>query len=331
MRSIELRDIYPLFGVFYISLKLRYANICFMQVERGSRTILLTGATGFLGSAILRSLVDSGEYRIIILKRSFSDLFRIEDMMDKVIAYDIDIVSPERVFEEFPIDIVLHCATDYGRKSVSPMQIIEANLTLPLKLLECAVEHGVGSFINTDTILDKRISHYSLSKKQFREWLEGFGNKMVIANVELSHFYGPGDDKTKFVSNMLDLLIRGVPSIPLTRGEQIRDFIYIDDVVDAFNRIIKHVFSLENGFYEFQVCEGARVSVRDLVLALKRELGNSSTELNFGSLPYREHEAMKPTGNAAALFALGWQPKYSLDQGLKILAEMELGATGKNN
>jgi nucleoside-diphosphate-sugar epimerase len=154
---------------------------------------------------------------------------------------------------------------------------------------------------------------------------------MVIANVELSHFYGPGDDKTKFVSNMLDMLIREVPMIPLTEGEQVRDFIYIDDVVDAFSRIMEHVFSLKNGFYEFQVCEGARVSVKELVRELKRALGNSSTVLNFGALPYREHEAMKPTGSSAALSALGWQPSYSLEEGIKVLVELERGATDKNN
>jgi dTDP-4-dehydrorhamnose reductase len=134
------------------------------------KIILLTGGTGYLGSKILKQLVDNG-YNIILLKRSFSNPVRIKEYINKVIFYDIDLVPLERIFSENTIDTIVHCATNYGRGENDPLHVIEANLLLPLKLLELGKKYHVKSFINTDTILDKRINYYSLSKKQFKDWL----------------------------------------------------------------------------------------------------------------------------------------------------------------
>ena len=95
------------------------------------KTILFTGATGYLGSNILKSIIKSDD-KIIILKRSFSNTFRIKDCLDKVVSYNLDEIDVEKVFLENKIDIIVHCATDYGRKNVNRLQIIESNLILPI-------------------------------------------------------------------------------------------------------------------------------------------------------------------------------------------------------
>jgi len=288
------------------------------------QTILLTGATGYLGSNILNTIVKNGGYKIIVLKRSFSNTFRINNVIDNVIIYNINEVEVEKIFEDNQIDIVLHCATDYGRKIVDPMQIIEANLVLPIKLLECGRKYNVKSFINTDTILDKRISHYSLSKKQFRDWLISYKNNLVCINVELEHFYGPGDDKTKFVSYIADLLMNNADKIDLTPGEQKRDFVYIDDVVQAFLKIIAHSEELGKGLHEFQVCSGREITIKDLVITMKDLIRNSKTVLNFGAVPYRENEVMVSSADASKIKKLGWSAKYTLESGLRKMIEIEL-------
>lgn len=287
-------------------------------------TILITGATGYLGSNILNTIIKIGGYKIVVLKRSFSNTFRINKVIDSVVVYNLDEVEIEKVFQDNQIDIILHCATDYGRKVVDPMQIIEANLVLPIKLLECGRKYKVKSFINTDTVLDKRISHYSLSKKQFRDWLVSYKKDMVCINIELEHFYGPGDDKTKFVSYISGLLINNADKIDLTLGEQKRDFVYIDDVVQAFLKIISHAKSLENGFYEFQVCSGQEITIKDLILLMRDIIGNHKTLLNFGAVPYRENEAMISSADASEIKKLGWSAEYTLEAGLKKMIEAEL-------
>src|SRR5689334_20712157 len=114
------------------------------------KTILMTGGTGFLGSKLLRRLLDE-EFRIVLLKRSTSNLRRIEDLTARIQTYDLDTTKLEDVFSRHKIDIVAHCATDYGRKDVPAPTVIEANLVLPLQLLELAKAHSVPVFINTDT------------------------------------------------------------------------------------------------------------------------------------------------------------------------------------
>lgn len=286
-------------------------------------TILLTGATGFLGSHILKELVKL-EYNIIVLKRTFSNLFRIKEYISNLKAYDIDLVQLETVFEENQIDIVIHTATQYGRKEQSLIDIVETNLMLPLKLIVLAEKYGVKKFINTDTLLDKRVSSYALSKKQFRNWLQFYSYKMVCINASLEHFYGAFDDKTKFVTFIIKSLINKIENLDLTPGEQERDFIYIDDVVDAFIKIIEWD-QYQNGFYEYEIGSGTNIKIKDFIVSASKIIQNSSTKLNFGAIPYRENEVMKSHVDLTEITKLGWKASVSFEIGLKMTIEQEKG------
>ena len=299
-----------------------------MTIKSGTkRVILITGATGYLGSKLVHALVHRDQYDIIILKRKSSNMFRISELLGKIKVYDLDTTAIENVFMENKIDTILHCATDYGRKNANPLQVIDANLLLPIRLLELGRKHNIHCFINTDTILDKRISHYSLSKRQFSEWLMSYKNNIVCINVALEHFYGPEDDPTKFVSFVVQSLLKKVDTIDLTAGEQKRDFIFIHDVVSAFLKIIDYSSSLRNDFYEFQIGGSEPVTIKEFVLMIKRLTGNTTTILNFGALPYRENEIMECRIDMRPIKKLGWNTTYSLEKGLKLMIEQEIAYT----
>jgi nucleoside-diphosphate-sugar epimerase len=286
------------------------------------KIILLTGGTGYLGSKILKQLVDNG-YNIILLKRSFSNPVRIKEYINKITSYDIDLVPLERIFSENAIDTIVHCATNYGRGENDPLQVIEANLVLPLKLLELGKKYHVKSFINTDTILDKRINYYSLSKKQFKDWLFVYKHDYTCINVALEHFYGSGDDETKFVTYIVHNLLKNVDRIDLTKGEQKRDFIYIDDVVNAFIKIINSLDNFSKDFYEFEVGTNHPLSIKEFVELAKQLSGNKQTLLNFGALPYRENEVMNYKVNTSEILKLGWKCNRTVEEGLKKMIELE--------
>jgi nucleoside-diphosphate-sugar epimerase len=219
--------------------------------------------------------------------------------------------------------VIIHCATNYGRGDVDPAELLDANLIMPLQLLEAGCKAGVRCFVNTDTILDKGVSQYALSKGQFREWLENYGQRLVCVNVALEHFYGPLDNPTKFVSYVVKLLLDGVDRIDLTLGEQKRDFIYIDDIVSAFLVILAHCRSLEGGYHEFEIGTGQPVTIRSFVELSKELSGNTRTLLNFGAVPYRENEAMEVAVNTAGIRGLGWVPGTSLPEGLARMIAQE--------
>ena len=284
--------------------------------------LLLTGGTGFLGSNLLRRLI-SDRREVILLKRRTSLTTRIDGLLPSVTALNIEDVELEKVFSDHKIETVIHCATDYGRKNVEPTQLIEANLILPLKLIQLASKYGTKTFVSTDTILDKGVSQYSLSKKQFLDWLHAFSNRLTCINVALEHFYGPGDNPTKFVSNMIGLILDQVPVIDLTAGEQMRDFIHIDDVVSAFMLILKESENLGCGFSSFEVGTGENISIHDLVVMIRELSGNTQTHLNFGALPYRSNEMMESRVKLENLKRLSWRSMTSVRDGLRSVIEME--------
>ena len=78
------------------------------------KTILLTGATGFLGSYLLEAFLQKG-YKVVVLKRSTSNIWRIQDLITQIICYDVDIQPLENAFTDQHIDYVVHTACHYGR------------------------------------------------------------------------------------------------------------------------------------------------------------------------------------------------------------------------
>jgi len=118
-----------------------------------SKKVILTGATGFLGSALLKALLRDN-HEVIILKRSFSDTSRINNELSLVKHYDLDNVSIIKIFSENKgIDVIVHTATCYGRKNESAYQVFYSNTAFSLELLELAVKNKIKTFVNTSTIL----------------------------------------------------------------------------------------------------------------------------------------------------------------------------------
>ena len=95
--------------------------------------ILLTGSSGFLGSHLLERLISLG-FSVICLKRESSNLTRTRHFFEKATWLDIETTDTDQLFFNYQVDCIIHCATDYGRKKVDPIQTIEANLILPLKI-----------------------------------------------------------------------------------------------------------------------------------------------------------------------------------------------------
>jgi CDP-paratose synthetase len=294
-----------------------------------SKHVLMTGATGFLGSHLLARLLREPDVAsITLLKRSYSDLGRIAHFMPGVSSFDHDLHPLEDLFHRNKFDTILHCATNYGRGPIPRAQMIESNLLLPLRLLDLSADHGASLFINTDTMLDNRISAYSLSKQQFREWFRGAAERMTCIDMLLEHFYGPGDDRTKFVSYLIGALLEGRPSIDLTEGMQTRDFTYIEDVTDAFLHVL-HSAQMGAGYLEYEVGSGQPTRLRDFVELARAICGNTTTELRFGALAYRANEQMDVAADTSRLRALGWKSRWSVRDGLEATIREERAAIGK--
>jgi CDP-paratose synthetase len=285
------------------------------------KTILLTGATGFLGSYLLESFI-SFNFNVIILKRSTSSTLRINHLLINVSYYNVDLLSSlDDVFVQNKIDIIVHTACSYGRSNENLKEIINTNLIFGINLMELGVKFKVQTFINTGSLLPRNVNSYSLSKAQLTDWLKINSSKIQVINLKIEHMYGPKDDNKKFLPWLINEMRSGTENINLTSGIQKRDFIYVDDVVAAYNLIINNCKKLEN-WNEFDIGTNSFVNVKDFVIQIAKELENSNNikiipRLKFGVINYREGDIMIPQLDNSKLLNLGWVPKTSLKEGIK--------------
>jgi nucleoside-diphosphate-sugar epimerase len=286
--------------------------------------ILLTGITGYLGSKLASFLLANGFY-VVGLKRRSSSLDKIEKLLPHIKLYDWedwDFFKSLIQCEQF--DVVIHTATNYGRQGEGLNELINSNVVIPTTLLDFASTCGIKFFINTDTTLDKMLNPYALSKSQFSDWGKYLAQKEKICfiNLKLEHFYGPGDDKTKFISYLVSSCLKNIPELNLTNGEQFRDFIYIDDLLSAFKILLERMNSFNLGFREIEVGSGSAVTIRQVVNII-HNLTHSVTKLNFGALPYRALETMMSKADTTVLMSFDWECSYDIEAGLNKMIELE--------
>ena len=288
--------------------------------------ILLTGASGFLGSALALHWRNAG-HQVALLMRPTSKLDRLPGSEG---SFDIGRCITDAEVDAFvkvaQPEVVVHTACAYGRQGETSLQLFDANLRLGLVTLQ-ALQHIAQpvSFINTGSALAPEVSPYALSKHQFAQWgrmlATQSGGQLKFVNVLLQHMYGPGDDSSKFTTHVLHACHRNEPVLKLTAGEQARDFIYIDDVVGAYDTLLTQCKQLD-AVLDIEVGSGIAPTIREFVETAHR-LTTSSTELLFGALPYRANEAMHCLASIERMTQLGWHPAFDLNAGLKKTIELE--------
>ena len=188
-----------------------------------------------------------------------------------------------------------------------------------LELLENSINNAK-AFINTDTLLHRNINAYTFSKAQLVDWMIFLSNKNTkIINVKLEHMYGPFSGQNNFIYWLVEQLRQNVQKIELTSGLQKRDFIYIDDVVSAYEVIIKNISKFRD-YEELELGTGNSIEVKFFIEKIYEEMlkqQNIDTELLFGAIAYRENENMDMKANIQKLASFGWKPEVSIESGIK--------------
>lgn len=269
--------------------------------------VWLTGARGFLGSRILNELAKRNREQIVAISRRAGTSA----------LNGVQWVSPDfspKLTDGIKISII-HAATDYGWSDDPERSTIDANLSLPLSLIRKAGAN-LESFVALDSFYNKIDRHYpylkqySRSKRMLIQWLKEEVPDYSISRIYLEHLYGPGDSLKKFVPWLLCELIAG-RNVPLTNGQQIRDFTYVDDASRAVMNIWSSRMVRGQGYLEFEVGSGRGTSIREFAELAKIAL-DSRSNLLFG-------QASERAGEIAASVA------QSLNaQGVQFASEIDL-------
>ena len=277
-----------------------------------------------MGSNTTIKLAGSGRYQIFVAHRDKSNVDKIGISGKSNINFVNldDRASIEECFSKNEIESIIHTATNYGKNGESRHLVKEANLSVPIRILELAIKNKVPHFINIDTSLNKRnslyphLSNYTETKREFTSILRSRSNEIQVSNLIVEYMFGPGDGEDKFVT----LLIRSAISefnqtILLTPGQQKRDFIYIDDVVLAIECVLNSFKTEKYKFESFEVGYGESISLVRFAEEVLKVLG-STARPPFGSISYRPDEIMDSKANIERLMRLGWKPTNSLEEGI---------------
>ncbi|WP_104401021.1 NAD-dependent epimerase/dehydratase [Vibrio penaeicida] len=274
--------------------------------------IFITGASGYLGSQLVNKL--SKTHKCVSLVRKSSSHARLENINTDLVYID-ETGSLEHAFNKYRPDIVINTIALYGRNNESLSDLIRANVLVPSDLYALSNNYGCKAFLHTGTSLPSDVSTYAATKNTFVELIRPLHiSKMKFINIALEHFYGPEDDNSKFTTYVINSCSNN-SDLNLTNGLQQRDFIFIDDVVSAYQTLMGNLAKLHD-FETIPLGSGIAPTVREFVETV-HEVSQSQSALNFGVIPMRDKELMYSCANTTRLNGLGWLAAYSLERGIK--------------
>ncbi|MEO9482445.1 MAG: NAD(P)-dependent oxidoreductase [Ekhidna sp.] len=285
--------------------------------------ILMTGATGFIGSNLLKAW--SSTHEIGILVRPNSQI--TEEMASHAaeqFIYDGSFESVNKAFDSFNPEIVIHLASYYvyEHKPEELDTLVESNIKVGAYLLEAMKLHEVKYLINTGTSFEHfgeqeehAVNLYAATKQAFGDLCKYYCHAGHIRAVTLKLFdtYGDGDERKKLL-NLLKSNISTKEELKLSPGEQIIDILHVSDLIAAYQIVMDNISSYTDNYSEFGLSGQQRCSLKELVALIERIAGES-TNIQWGARPYRDREVMTPWENFEPL--PGWQPKISLEEGVQ--------------
>jgi len=273
--------------------------------------ILLTGGTGYLGSHLVKRMLENGHEMACIVQDK-ENLNRLKPFRDQVKIIPTEVMALD--IRNFCPEVVIHTACVYSRGLNTEKDIFEGNLGFPFEVLQLATECGAKKWINTATILPCMTNSYALSKEQFCQWGKFYAEteKIQFINLRLEQFYGEDAPEDYFLTWVINKLKNDEP-LELTAGTQKRDLIHIDDVLRTYEIVVEKDFSENNK--EIPVGTGVAPSIREVVEFLKK-LIKSNSELCFGAVSMC-NDKIESSCNVSTLQELGVLPMIPWKEGLK--------------
>lgn len=294
--------------------------------------VAITGGSGFIGANLARRVLADGHEVHLLLRQDY-DPWRIDEISTDVQAHLLDLTDAHAVagaLETARPDWVFHLAA-YGAypSQTDADRAVRTNVLGTIRLIEAARAAGVAAFVAAGSSSeygfkdhapeeDERTepnSLYAVTKAAATDYLAWASRRGAARAVTLRLYsaYGPWEEPTRFVPQLVLAGLEGsLP--PLVDPRVARDFIYVDDVCDAFLQAASAPDLPAGAVYN--IGTGVQTSIGDAVTAA-RELMGVTVEPTWGSMPDRSWDTSVWVADARrAARQLGWQSRTSFREGL---------------
>lgn len=288
--------------------------------------ILVTGSTGFVGRHLIPKLKGAGhEIAEITIELDVSyKLFGNSTFKIEVSENQVEFVREVEIFNP---DIVIHLASyltsadDYNTLE----KLLHVNIRFFCRLLDALKNCDLKLFINTGTFAEYLKGDgvfnpaylYSATKTASRSFLNYYSKVYNFKQITVVPYtiYGGNDMQKKIVDIIFDSLDNTAP-LDLTPGNQVLDFIHVEDVSDFFLEVLDYINSIAN-CTTFQLGTGYGYTLKDLVEIMEAQTGMNAN-INWGGKKYRPQDVMFATANISKQYHLfKWKAKVSLKEGVE--------------
>ena len=291
--------------------------------------ILLTGATGFIGSHVARLLINT-EHEVSVLVLANDDLWRIQDIVPGLNIVRANLGDHDSIRDELVKirpDMCLHLAwylvpgkylaayenvdmlTDSLRLATI---LVELNCKRLVSIGTC-FEYGMGTTPLSEASPTKPRTLYAASKLALYTVLEQLGNLtgMEIAWLRPFYLYGPYEQEQRLVPSVIISLLRDREA-RVTNGEQVRDFLHVEDVAAAIWAVVQSGLT-----GPVNIGSGKPVTVREIIQKIAEIIGKLDL-IAYGAVPYSPDDPMYVCADNKKLVQnTQWSPQYDLEHGLR--------------
>jgi CDP-paratose synthetase len=293
--------------------------------------ILLTGMTGFIGRNLSNKLIVDG-HKLCAIVRSSTNIQYINKNIDIYVFGDNSHKKLHEFIVHNKVDGVVHLATyflpDHTYEKIQNM--VEANITFPLKVLDVVVKTDIKWFINTGTVWQNYngsdeylpTNLYSATKQAFDDMLSYYNqiSDCKFTTLKICDTFGRNDKRKKIMNLLKDLQAGNTTEFEMSPGDQLIDILYINDVISGYIKLIEHIGNSEKSKIkkEYLLSSGELIKLRDIVLEYEK-IANVKLPIKWGGKPYRDREIMKPW--VAGYTVPCWERHHNLSEGIKFFLE----------
>lgn len=297
-------------------------------------SILLTGGAGFIGANLANRLLELDCKNINLIVRKNTDLKRLKNILPKINLFYSDLLDLgelKAIINKINPSIIFHLATYSAyRNPQATIEMLDANIKGTLNLLLAAKDINYDVFINTGSSSEYGIKQKPMTEKDLLEPISFYAATKASATLLCQVFakeyqkpivtlrpfsvYGPMEEKKRFIPTIIKAVFEN-RTIKLTPGNQRRDFIYVQDVVDIYIKTMIQGKKLAGQILNMGT--GIEYTNDEVVQTLFKIAGKKVT-IEKGAFPKRSWDTSHWVADISKTKKiLDWEPKFTLEDGLK--------------